>query len=146
VRTLGVDYGAVRTGLALSDPFGVTCRPLEIVVERDESALIAHILQRAAAEDVAEIVIGLPRPLSGGTNVQLERAQSFLLALAATTRLPVHGWDERFTSKLAAQSRAATARPPRKGVRERPQPTDDVAACHLLQNYLDARAHVKAAT
>jgi putative Holliday junction resolvase len=136
----------VRTGLALSDPVGVTCRPLEIVVERDETALIAHILRRAAAEDVTEIVVGLPRPLSGGTNAQLEHAQAFLHALATATDLPVHGWDERFTSKLAAQSRAATDRPPRKGVRERPRPTDDVAACHLLQNYLDARAHVKAAT
>lgn len=146
MRILGVDYGAVRTGLALSDLLGVTCSPLEIVVERDEQALITRILHRAAAEEVGEIVVGLPRPLSGGTNAQLDRAESFLRALAALSTIPVHGWDERFTSKLADSSRAAAGRGRRKGAHGRGEATDDVAACHLLQNYLDARSRPGAPT
>ena len=141
MRVLGVDYGAVRTGLALSDPVGFICAPLEILVERDERALIARILVRAKEEDVTEILVGLPRPLSGGTNAQLEQAESFLAALTAATTIPVRGWDERFTSKLAEKSRVATGRGRRKGVPGPGEPTDDVAACHLLQSYLDARSH-----
>ena len=144
MRTLGVDYGSVRTGLALSDPLGVTCSPLEIIVERDEPTLVRRILERAASDEVGLIVVGLPRPLSGGTNAQLERAESFLRALAEATTLPVRGWDERFTSKLATSSRAASSRTRRRGAQRPNAATDDVAACHLLQNYLDAQSLAKA--
>jgi putative Holliday junction resolvase len=73
------------------------------------------------------IVVGLPTPLSGGSNSQSESVQTFAADLAARTELPVRTWDERFTSKLARGSR-------RKG-----EPEDSVAACYMLQGYLDRR-------
>jgi putative Holliday junction resolvase len=127
VRTLGVDLGQSRTGLALSDPLGMTCRPFGIVAERDEDRLIVKIATVVEEEEVGEIVVGLPRPLSGGTNRQMESVISFTERLGHAVTVPVAVWDERFTSKLAQKGRSRT------------ETHDAVAACYILQSYLDAR-------
>jgi putative Holliday junction resolvase len=126
VRVLGVDFGRSRTGLALSDPVGVTCHPFDILVERDEERLVAKIVGVAQDEEVGEIVVGLPRPLSGGTNRQMEDVLLFVERLKEATALPVVTWDERFTSKLAEEGRPAK------------RAHDAVAACYLLQSYLES--------
>jgi putative Holliday junction resolvase len=131
VRCLGVDLGRSRTGLALSDPLGVTCAPFGAVTEKDESRLILRIVAVADEQGVGKIVLGLPRPLSGGTNRQLEAVLSFKTRLERQTEIPVLTWDERFTSKLAARGR------PRRA------PHDEVAACFTLQSYLDSCTDVK---
>lgn len=130
MRFLGVDVGGVRTGLALSDPVGITCRPLDIVYERDPDAVITAILAVAEREGVETIVVGMPRPLSGGSNEQLKTVEAFVDRLVARSSRPVGTWDERFTSKLARVGKA-------KG-----QAVDSVAACHMLQGYLDRRSNV----
>lgn len=144
MRLLGVDFGAARTGLALSDPHAITCSPLEVVDERDEARVVQRISAVVAEHGVGEVVVGLPRPLRGGTNPQLAAAEGFARRLAQSLSIPVATWDERFTSKLADRQPP----PPRSGRRlsraaARPgprEPRDAVAACHLLQNYLDARS------
>ena len=128
MRLLGVDLGRSRTGLALSDPHEVACSPLEVLEERNEEQLLQKIMQVAEEHDVAQIVVGLPRPLSGGTNPQYEGVLVFVEALTGRSPVPVVTWDERFTSKLAERGRS----------RRRPQ--DSVAACYILQSYLDSRA------
>jgi putative Holliday junction resolvase len=161
VRLLGIDFGAARTGLALSDPLAMTCSPLEIVHERDEDRLVERIRQVVASHEVSEVVLGHPRPLSGGTNAQQQAAEAFATRLSADLDLPVHLWDERFTTKLAERVHAGgqpPASPSRGGFRkgssrrDRAQgsrleraggqpPRDAVAACHLLQSYLNVRDH-----
>jgi putative Holliday junction resolvase len=125
VRLLGVDYGSKRTGMALSDPLGVTCRPLGVVAERDDHRLICGILETAREQQVHCIVVGLPRPLSGGTNQQMDRVLGFVRRLEGAASIPVRTWDERYTSCLAEKGR-------RPG-----EPRDSVAACYMLQSYLD---------
>ena len=126
MRYLGVDFGASRTGLSLSDATGLICRPLTVVAERDTETLIDRVLEYACSEAVGEIVVGLPRPLSGGTNAQLEAAEAFARRLAGRAPMVVATWDERFTSKLAERGRSGST------------PADAVAACYVLQSYLDA--------
>lgn len=126
MRVLGVDFGGSRTGLALSDPVGVTCRPLEVVAERDQEVLIKGILEKSRNEGVTLIVVGLPRPLGGGTNSQMARVLDFVRRLEVEASVPVDTWDERFTSRLAERGHAS------------PEARDAVAACYMLQNYLDA--------
>ncbi len=126
---MGIDFGRSRTGLALSDPLEITCRPFAIVFERDESRLIARIAVVVKEEEVEEIVVGLPRPLSGGTNAQMEIVTSFAESLRREVPVRVTLWDERFTSKLAEDGRSQK------------ETHDAVAACYMLQNYLDAREH-----
>ncbi len=125
-RILAVDHGTSRTGLAVSDPLGITCSPVEILRERDPERLVEAVIRVAEREGAEVIVVGLPRPLSGGTNEQLSRAEAFAAALAGASPIRVDTWDERFTTKLARRDR---------GSREA---VDSVAACHLLQNYLDS--------
>lgn len=125
MRFLGVDVGAVRTGLALSDPHAISCRPLEVLRLRDREALADAVTAVAEREEAGTIVVGLPRPLSGARNAQQEEVESFVALLSGRTRFRVVTWDERFTSKMA------------RGSRPRGQAEDSVAACHLLQGYLD---------
>jgi putative Holliday junction resolvase len=125
VRLLGVDYGKTRTGLALSDPVGVTCRPIGVLIEREVGKLVQTILAATREHDAQGIVVGLPRPLSGGTNDQMQDVLSFVSRLRVDSPVPVETWDERFTTSLAEEGR--------KGRGQR----DAVAACYMLQNYLD---------
>ena len=73
-------------------------------------------------------MVGLPRPLSGGSNAQVQKVMEFVTTLAESSRLEVETWDERFTSRLADAHSDGTT------------PSDSVAACYMLQNYLDSRA------
>ena len=131
MRVLGIDLGGSRTGLALSDPLGLTCSPLDVVAERDEERLLLRIVAEAKEQHVGEIVVGLPRPLAGGTNRQMESTLAFAKRLERQSGIPVVTWDERFTSKLAEKGRSrATAR-------------DAAAACYMLQSYLDSRPNTR---
>ena len=126
MRFLGVDYGSSRTGLALSDPLAITCSPLGTLTERDDERLIERIIRTAREQQVDTIVVGLPRPLSGGTNRQSESATAFKERLERVAGVPVVMCDERFTSKLAERSRRRTSG------------RDAVAACYMLQSFLDS--------
>jgi len=126
VRFLGVDFGLSRTGLSLSDPLGVTCRPFGIVRERDQQLLVSRIVETADEQGVDTIVVGVPRPLSGGVNNQMAGTLALVEHLRRETGRAVVTWDERFTTRLAEQGRP------------RSEPLDAVAACYMLQSYLDA--------
>ena len=128
MRVLGIDPGASRTGVALSDPLGVTCTPLPVIRERDQQKLLLTVVAIADEHGAEAIVVGLPRPLGGGTNQQLETVTAFTQRLAASTAMPVVTWDERFTSKLAECGG------------KRSGEHDSVAACYILQSYLDWRS------
>jgi putative pre-16S rRNA nuclease len=128
VRVLGIDHGRSRTGLALSDPLEVTCRPFAIVTERDQEKLVSTLLATAKEQDVGRMVVGLPRPLAGGVNKQMASVLAFVQRLERESDIPVLTWDERFTTKLAERGRSRT------------EPHDSVAACYMLQSYLDAFA------
>lgn len=127
-RSLGIDLGRRRTGLAISDEAGITCSPLEVLEERDEKVLLLRLMETARAHEVQEMIVGLPRPLAGGTNEQLETVLAFVARLRSVSDIPVFTWDERFTTKLAAGGKVGKSH------------YDSVAACYMLQNYLDSRA------
>ncbi len=130
MRLLGIDLGSSRTGLALSDPMGMICSPLKTLEERDEGRLIERIAAVVEERGVTTVVVGLPRPLSGGTNRQLESVLAFKTRLERELSVPVVTWDERFTSKLAQQGKT------------RSNERDSVAASYMLQNYLDSRTDI----
>ena len=136
MRFLGVDYGGSRTGLALSDPLGITCGPVGTIHEKDEDVLVGRVLEAAVENSVTMIVVGLPRPLSGGSNAQSEAAMAFKERLESKTSIPVKMWDERFTSKLADRGRERKSGAAHKGEQ------DAVAACYMLQSYLDSRTQL----
>lgn len=134
MRILGIDLGRRRTGLALSDALGITCSPLEVLEEPDGERLLLKILELAGEQGAGEIVVGLPRPLAGGTNDQVESVLAFVGLLKRRAGMHVTTWDERFTSKLAEKGRS------------RGRPQDAVAACYMLQSYLDHRTTTRGDT
>jgi putative holliday junction resolvase len=122
---LGLDVGTSRTGIALSDPLGITCTPLPVIRERDQDKVLLRVVAIAEECGADRIVVGLPRPLRGGSNQQSEAVTAFAARLAAQTEKLVVMWDERFTTKLA------------DGGGKRTGEHDSVAACYMLQDYLD---------
>lgn len=127
-RVLGVDYGTVRVGLAVSDPLGATAQPLEVVGSDEVGTIVA----RAREYDVSEIVVGLPLRTNGTAGPEAEAARAFARRLEEETGIPVRLWDERLSSVEAERVMGATARRRRGSV-------DKVAAAIVLQSYLESR-------
>lgn len=134
-RVLAIDVGAVRIGLAISDPDARIATPLETVAGRPRGAAIARIVELLVARDIRQIVVGLPLDLDGREGQAVRRVRTFVDALREHTELPIEEWDERFTSVAAERSlvEADVRRAKRKTV------IDQVAATLLLQGYLDAK-------
>jgi putative holliday junction resolvase len=124
VKVLALDYGAARTGLAVSDPTGTIARPLGVVERAATEAGLAELLEIAEREGVEEIVVGLPLTLRGEHGSQATETERFVVALRAATELPVETFDERFTTRLARANGAGGAA------------EDAAAAAHLLTSYL----------
>jgi putative pre-16S rRNA nuclease len=123
VKVLALDYGAARTGVAVSDPTGTVARPLGVVERAATEEGIARVVELARSEDVERVVVGLPLTLRGERGAQAEETDRFVELLREALELPVESFDERFTTKLA-QGGDTTS------------PEDSVAAAHLLSSYL----------
>jgi putative Holliday junction resolvase len=142
VRLLGIDFGTRRIGLALSDASGILASPWTVIAAaaapRESAARLADFLkdQRAddeAAQEIAAIVVGVPRRLSGEDTDQSAAARVFASELGAITGLPVHLQDERLSSR-EAESRLAVRE---RDWRARKAKLDAAAAAIILQDYLD---------
>lgn len=130
---LAVDPGSVRIGVARSDPGGVLATPLT-VVRRGKGDLDA-LASLAQAEEAMEIVVGLPRSLSGRDGPAAVTAKKFAADLAARVApLPVRLVDERFTTSTAHD----VLRQGGYDSRARRQTVDAAAAAVLLEAALDA--------
>jgi putative Holliday junction resolvase len=133
---LGVDVGSVRVGLAASDPDGVLATPVE-TIERDlESGTDLGVIAAAVLErHVLEVVVGLPRSLSGTEGPAAAGTRAYAVALAARiSPIPVRLVDERLTTidahRLLRDSGMAG--------RAQRAVVDQAAAVLILQAALDA--------
>jgi putative Holliday junction resolvase len=138
-RTLGVDLGSRRIGLALSDASGTLASPLDVLTRSGDRARDhAAILAVAREHMVDTIVVGLPRSLSGGEGpaARAARVEIEELRAAAGPGIAIEEFDERFTTVIAQRSlvEAGVRRDARKKV------VDKVAAAVMLQSYLEARS------
>ena len=130
-----MDVGDVRVGLALCDPSGLIATPLETVRRGDGDlrAIRDHVVEQEAVE----VVVGLPRSLSGGEGPAAAKAREFAAELAAVVPVAVRLCDERLSTVTAeAQLRAGG----KKGTRHsklRRAVVDQAAAVVILQNALD---------
>ena len=127
MRVLALDHGTARIGCAISDPSGTLVRPLP-TIEPPEPRAVAELV---AEHDVERVVVGLPLHLSGEEGSQAAIARTFCGELEAILDgVAVETYDERLTSRMAEASRRAGA----TGA------ADSLAAAHLLEGYLAARA------
>ena len=133
-RLLGVDFGTVRVGLAITDEMRIIASPLATYERRNEAEDAAFFRQLVEREEVGRLVVGLPLHMSGDEGGKATEARQFGSWLAEATGLPVSYWDERFTTVDAeAHLRSAGHSSQRRKERR-----DRVAAQILLQSYLEA--------
>jgi len=128
---LGVDPGDARIGVARCDPSGVLATPVETV--RRGKGDLRRLRQLVVADEAVEVVVGLPRSLSGGEGPAAVKTREFARRLAERiTPVPVRLVDERLTTVTAE----AMLRDQRKGQKRRAV-VDQVAAVVILQHALD---------
>jgi putative Holliday junction resolvase len=133
MRSLGLDIGDKRIGVALSDPEGILASPFTIINRRDESLDIKAITDIISQKQVGQIVAGLPRSLDGSLGGQAGKVKAFVQKLCSHTQVPVEYRDERLTTVMAERlKRAAGSKKTRKKARH-----DAQAAALILQGYLD---------
>ncbi len=147
VRVLGIDYGARRIGLALSDATATLASPWRLLQRPSSDAetlslVIAEISALAADDDGLEaVVIGWPRRLDGSPTDQTPLVETCARAIAAKVAVPVVLQDERLSSREAESRLAARETDWRK----RKAKLDAAAAAIVLQDYLDGRSRQGAA-
>jgi putative Holliday junction resolvase len=121
---LALDYGAVRTGVALSDATGTIARPLGVVERAAAPTGLERIGALVREHGVERVVVGMPLTLRGERGEQAQETERFVAALREALPVAVETFDERFTTVLAAQLPSST-------------PEDARAAAHLLAGYLE---------
>ena len=133
-RLLGVDFGTVRVGLAITDADRIIASPLGTYTRQGEAADAAYFANLVRAERVAGLVLGLPLHTGGEEGVKAAEARRFGAWLAGATSLPVVFWDERFTTSVADDALREAGVPHRR----RRGRLDRIAAQVILQAYLEA--------
>lgn len=134
-RLLGLDVGARRIGVAVSDLLGITAQGLETLQRRNKKYDFQHLRRVIRDYHVSEIVVGLPLRLSGSDSAQTEKVQEFADELKQKFGLPVHMWDERLTSVQANR----LLREAELSIEKRAAAVDRMAAVLILQSFMDAR-------
>jgi putative Holliday junction resolvase len=133
MRTLGIDYGEKRVGVAISDEEGIIATPLCILEVKSVKDAVSQTVGMCKEREAEQIVVGLPLNMNGTVGPSAEAALAFVEALAAKVDTPIATEDERLTTKLVERVllQGDVSRAKRKKVR------DKLAAQAILQGYLD---------
>jgi len=137
MRSMGLDVGEVRIGIALSDQTGLIAQGHATLERSGWDRDLAYLAKVAEEHEVDRFVVGNPLNLDGSAGRQAERSRDFAERLKEATGLAVVLWDERFTSLSAEKIliEAGVRRKKRRGA------IDRMAAAIMLQGYLDSRNH-----
>jgi RNAse H-fold protein YqgF len=138
MRIMGLDLGSKTVGVAISDPLLITAQGIEIIRRKEENKLrqtLARIEALIVEYEVDRIVLGLPKNMNDTLGERAQLSLAFKEKLERRTGLPVVMWDERLTTVAAdkAMMEAGIRRENRKDY------VDMIAACLILQGYLDSR-------
>ena len=124
MKVLALDYGAARTGVAVSDVTGTLARPVGVVERAGAPAGLDRVASLVVEHGAELVVVGMPLTLRGEHGQQARETQVFVDALRGMLEVPVETEDERFTTSLAQQTGGRA-------------PEDALAAAHLLQGWLE---------
>lgn len=139
MRVLGIDFGEVRIGIAISDPAGKLAVPLTTLNRGSDQDAIARIEAIVSRESVEQLVIGEPRNMDGSVGDAANRVRSFRRKLQAQIPLPCDLVDETLTSVEAGERLREAGVDPRGS----PERIDQLAAQIILEQYLDSISGVE---
>jgi len=133
-RVLGVDYGDVRVGLALSDSNKIIARPFKTLINKNSKDLLINLEEIINQNEIDEIVIGVPYNMSGQDTKQTEKVREFIAILKQKFELSINLIDERLTSIEAEgiMHKMNIKTGSNKGK------IDKIAASIILQEHLDS--------
>lgn len=131
-RILAIDYGAKRTGLAVTDPLKIIASALETV---PSETLIAYLKKYMVSEEVEAFVVGMPKNLDGSDTDGTVYVKRLLEELKTHfPAIPTHMVDERYTSKMAVQAMIAGGM--KKKDRQVKGNIDKISAVIILQGFM----------
>ena len=139
MRVMGLDYGRISVGVAISDSAGIVASPVETIIRKGENKLrqtYARLRELIAEYGVEHIVVGLPIHMNGEMSERAERSKEFAAELEQKTGIGVSLMDERLTTAEASSVLKAG------GVRREDEKkyVDKLAASLILQRYLDSQS------
>ncbi len=135
-RILAIDYGKIRTGIAVTDPLCIIANGLATV---STSELFEFLSQYITKESVGQIVIGKPIQPNGQPSENLARVEQFVNRWRKIhPELPIDYYDERFTSVIAHQA-IITGGVKKKTRREDKGLVDEISATIILQDYMKSK-------
>lgn len=132
-RILAIDYGAKRTGLAVTDPIGIIATALDVVASHQ---LEQYLKDYFVKEDVTKVIIGMPKNTDGTATNATPLVQAFINRFKKVfplKELVLH--DERFTSKMALDAMITGGM--KKKDRRVKGNVDKISATIILQSYLE---------
>ena len=133
-RILGVDYGDVRTGLAVSDPSGFLASGIGTIRPGGMRNTAIAVAEEAKKQSAVLIVIGLPKNMDGSEGFRAQAVRAFAALLSEYTEIPCEFYDERLSTAEAHQILNLTE----TGGKRRKNVIDTLSAQIILQNYLDS--------
>ena len=128
---MGIDHGAVRVGIAISDPMQIIARPYKVVINNDD--LLDKITNIIKKENIGKIILGLPLNLDGKDTQKTKEVRDFAEKLKKDIFIPVVLWDERYTTVEANEALQEMG----YNIHESKDVIDKVAASLILRNYLE---------
>lgn len=140
MRIMGLDYGSVTVGVAISDELLLTAQGIEVIRRKQENKLrqsLARIEQLIDEYRVERIVLGYPKNMNNTIGDRCRKTEEFAAMLERRTRLEVILFDERL-STVSAHNAMIEGNVRRE---QRYEMVDKVAAVFILQNYLDMLAN-----
>ena len=135
-RIMGLDYGSVTVGVAVSDALLLTAQGVEVIHRKQENKLrqtLARIEELITQYQIETIVVGYPKHLNNTIGDRAVKSEEFAEKLRQRTGLEVILWDERLTTVAAHQVLSQT----KMNHEEKAKVVDKLAAVLILQGYLD---------
>jgi len=132
-RLLGIDYGTVRIGLALSDPTGILATPLPFLDNNSPSQVISAMTALIETHQITGLVIGMPRNMDGTYGPSAQKVRDFIAQIQKSISLPITPIDERLTTAQASKQLSGIGLN-QKQLRKK---VDSSSASLILQQYLD---------
>ena len=132
---MAVDYGDVRTGLAVCDKNEILASPVEVIKENDRDALIEKVISAAKTRKAEAFVVGLPKNMDGSQGFRAEACKAFAQELELKSGMNVELYDERLTTVSAHIALNMTDTRGKK----RKEGVDAVSAVMILEDYMAYR-------
>lgn len=135
-RILGIDFGTVRIGLALSDPTGTLASPLPHLEKKTISQINAALTELVETHEISRVVVGLPRNMDGSYGPAAEKVRDFISKIQGSLSVPIETQDERLTTVQASKQLSQIG----LNQKELRKKIDSSSASLILQQYLDRKS------